>query len=293
MREDKKVLLITASVFPQEKRFLELKDPKRRLRQYLSSLRFYIIHSNLSKIVFCDNSRCEFPRKSMLDLAKRYGKELEILQFNGSEGRIRSRGKGYGEGEIIEYALIHSQLLKEAEYFIKVTGRLKILNLDEIVENMDKTKTYINREVRNFRESKRQGKQMNTVLYGMPKRIYMKEFVDAYKEVWDNHKIYLEHVFYNRIVEKRLSVYNLPRFPVIEGISGTGGNRYQESIGWERHIYNFLCRMFLFNNDLLRNTITYVFDRLIRGVNYGPKSGVINYGLHFATGEKISQIKRS
>lgn len=269
MKKDNKVLLITATILPQEKRFLELKDPKRRLRQYLNSLRFYIIRTNLSKIVMCDNSAYEFPNDKMQTLANRYGKELEILQFRGSERKIRARGKGYGEGEIIEYALTHSRLLKEADFFIKVTGRLRVQNVDQIAANMDMGKTYINREIRDFRASKRQGMQMNTVIYGMPKSVYMSEFVDAYKDVWDIHKVYLEHVFYNRIVENRLNVYNLPLFPVIVGMSGTGGNRYQDKIGWERQFYNLLCRRRLFNNDLLRNSITYIFDILIRGKKDG------------------------
>lgn len=269
MRKDKKVLLITASILPQEKRFLKLKDPKRRLCQYLNSLRFYIIQTNMSHIVMCDNSAYEFPSDKMLALAKRYGKELEILQFSGSERKISSRGKGYGEGEIIEYALTHSRLLKEADFFIKVTGRLKVRNIDQIAAHMDMDKIYINREIRDFRASQKQGLQMNTVIYGMPKSVYMSEFADAYKEVWDIHKVYLEHVFYNRSVENGLNVCNLPFFPVIAGISGTGGNHYQDTIGWERRVYDLLCRRQLFNNDLIRNTITYTFDILIRGIKDG------------------------
>lgn len=260
MREDKKVLLITASIFPQEKRFLELKNPKQRLRQYLNSLRFYIIQTNLTKIVMCDNSIGKFPDEKMIALAKRYGKDFEFLQFKGSEGKIVSRGKGYGEGEIVEYALTHSRLLKEATFFIKVTGRLKVRNIDQIAANMDLDKIYMNREIRNFQAPKKQGRQMNTVIYGVPQNVYMSEFAGLYKAVWDNHETYIEHLFYNKIIKNKLDVYNLPRFPVIDGMSGTMGKPYQESIGWERHIYNLLCKRFLFNNDILRNTVAYLFE---------------------------------
>ena len=110
--EKRAVLLITSSIVPQEKRFLILKEPKQRLSQYLDSLRFYIVHTNLNNIVLCDNSGFNFPVDEMTALAKEYGKKLEIIQFVGDKKKIIENGKGYGEGEIIEYALHHSLLLK-------------------------------------------------------------------------------------------------------------------------------------------------------------------------------------
>ena len=56
--------------------------------------------------------------------------KLESLSFTGNEKRIASCGKGYGEDDIIEYALKHSDLLKEATYFCKLTGWLKVDNIN-------------------------------------------------------------------------------------------------------------------------------------------------------------------
>lgn len=258
--EKRAVLLITSSIVPQEKRFLILKEPKQRLSQYLDSLRFYIVHTNLNNIALCDNSGFNFPVDEMTALAKEYGKKLEIIQFVGDKKKIIENGKGYGEGEIIEYALHHSLLLKKSSYFIKVTGRLKVTNIDQIIERIDLTKIYMNKNIHNFRKSEKSTK-MNTVLYGIPKKIYMAVFVDAYKNVCDKRGIYLEHVFAKRIIENGLIIYNIPHFPVIDGISGSLGNRYQETIGWERCLYELLSRWSLFNCDLLRDTVTYTFDR--------------------------------
>ena len=253
------VLLITASILPQEKRFLKLKEPKQRLKQYLDSLRFYIVHTNITRIVLCDNSGYEFPVENMLALARKYGKKLEIIQFIGNKEKIAVNGKGYGEGEIIEYSLQHSCLLREAKYFIKITGRIKVTNIDKIIEKMDITKVYMNKVIRNFRRPKKET-EIDTILYGIPKGIYATTLADAYMSVCDKRGIYLEHVFYDRIVQNKLVIYNIPQFPIINGVSGTLGNRYQESIGWERCLYELLSRLSLFNCDLLRDTITYIFD---------------------------------
>ena len=259
IEKKKKVLLITASILPQEKRFLKLKEPKQRLKQYLDSLRFYIVQTNITKIVLCDNSGYEFPIENMLALARKYGKKLEIIQFIGNKEKIAVNGKGYGEGEIIEYALQHSRLLREAKYFIKITGRIKVTNIDKIIEKMDITKVYMNKVIRNFRRPKKETK-IDTILYGIPKEIYATTLADAYMSVCDKRGIYLEHVFYDRIVQNKLVIYNIPQFPIINGVSGSLGNRYQESIGWERCLYELLSRLSLFNCDLLRDTITYIFD---------------------------------
>lgn len=246
---------------PQEKRFLKLKDPEQRLQQYMESLRFYIVRTKLSQIVLCDNSDYDFSCADILALAERHGKKLEILRFTGNAKEIIAKGKGYGEGEIIEYALSHSKLLRNAEYFVKVTGRLKVCNIDELVEKMDTSKVYINKEIRNFQRRGKQTSKVSTVLYGIPKKTYITTLGDAYTNVCDKRGIFLEHVFYDRITNDKIAIHNMPRFPAINGVSGSLGDNYQASIGWERNLYDLLSRWHLFNCDLLRDSVTYVFQR--------------------------------
>ena len=52
------------------------------------------------------------------------------------------QGKGYGEGEIIEYALKNSAFLHSEREFIKLTGRITIENLDAIIRKMQPGKMY-------------------------------------------------------------------------------------------------------------------------------------------------------
>ena len=255
------VLLITASILPQEKRFLKVREPRQRLNQYLDSLKFYITKTNITKIVLCDNSGYEFPSADIITLAKKYGKKIEIVQFIGNREKIIVNGKGYGEGEIIEYALANSHLLREAKYFIKITGRIKVTNIDKIIEKMDITKVYMNKVIRNFGKPQKE-KKIDTILYGIPKEIYVAALVDTYMDVCDKRGIYLEHVFYDRIVKSKLVIYNIPQFPVIKGVSGSLGSQYQETIGWERCLYELLSSLFLFNSDPLRDAVTYIFDGL-------------------------------
>lgn len=51
-------------------------------------------------------------------------------------------GKGYGEGEIIEYGLKYSELLRGAAYFCKLTGRLKVENINRFTKLAKMDKSY-------------------------------------------------------------------------------------------------------------------------------------------------------
>ena len=168
------VLLITATILPQERRFVRIKNPEERLDQYMDSLKFYIINTNIRKIVFCDNSGYGFNKEELYLLADRNHKEVEIIQFIGDKNSIEKYGKGYGEGELVKYALENSRLLEETDYFIKVTGRIKVRNINIIKNKIDLNKIYFNKNVGEHQ-------LMDTVIYCIPKKIYIRYFMNAYK----------------------------------------------------------------------------------------------------------------
>lgn len=241
-RETEPVLLLTATILPQDKKYTSLQNAKQRLRQYRDSLRYYIVDTNIRKIVFCDNSGVDFSKEEFFLLADQYNKELEIIQFIGNNSKIAKYGKGYGEGEIIEYALHHSKLLRRADYFIKVTGRLKIRNINLIRGKLDMSKAYFSKMVKKL-------EMVDTVMFCIPKEMYMKWFQNAYKRVNDKDGKYMEWVFNKIIYGKKIKIFNLPYYPVIEGISGTTGKEYQKEFGKAIAFYDLLSKWNLFNCD--------------------------------------------
>ena len=185
MIKEEPVLLITASILPQEKNYIKLRNAKQRLEQYINSIKFYIKHTKIKKIVFCDNSNYRFDTKEIFLLAEKYEKTVEIIHFLGDCEKIAERGKGYGEGEIIKYALKNSNLLEKAYAFIKVTGRIKILNIDDIKNSININKIYFNKSIIEYQA-------IDTVIFCMPKREYAKYFMNVYKKVYDKRGIYIE-----------------------------------------------------------------------------------------------------
>lgn len=234
------VLLLTATIRPQEKRYTALQNQWLRLQQYMESLKYYIVDTNIKNIVFCDNSGVDFNKEELVLLADKYGKELEIIQFIGNRDMIAQYGKGYGEGEIVEYAIHNSRLLKREDYFIKVTGRLKIKNIDVIASKLDINKVYFNKTV-NTEE------MIDTIIYCIPKITYIKWFMDEYKQVNDKAGRCIERIYKEIVYKKEIKFDNLPRYPFIEGISGTTGKKYQKNFGWKRVVYNLLSKWNMLN----------------------------------------------
>lgn len=210
-------LLITGCIDPDPGvPYLEIKDVENRRRQYIESIEFYIKETGIKRIVYCDNSSASEP-EALNELANQRSKEFEWLSFKGDSEKAVTQGKGYGEGEIIKYALDHSALLQEANYFIKVTGRVIVRNIDFLVAFMNANRLYFSRNT---------STNVDTKLYGLPIEMYRKKFLNLYNEVDDKNGKYLENLFSDLIYGERLKIYNYIVFPNVQGVSGSTGKSY-------------------------------------------------------------------
>ena len=210
----------TISPAPQVSQ-LVLRDVEERLKQYEESLHFLLCSQTFSKVVFCENSNFGTERMSYLkDIAKENGAELELLSFQGNVEKACVHGKGYGEGEIMDYVFSHSELIRTEAYFVKLTGRLKVDNIKTIVRRINQQRTYFNipnRTIRNF---------YDTRLYGMPTKQFKDCFLNSYDKVMDERGIFLEMVYTQILQECNIQVHNFPRYPRVVGVSGSGGTVY-------------------------------------------------------------------
>ena len=128
---------MTATVVPNGTKYTYLQDPETRKSQYLEAIDFYL-RETAYDIVFCENTGANLFDE--IESQEKYGR-LEYLTFYGND-YDKSLGKGYGEARIIEYAIRNSQRLKSADFVIKITGRVKILNLYELAHIVSKKSRY-------------------------------------------------------------------------------------------------------------------------------------------------------
>ena len=193
-----------------------------RLSQYLDSIDYAISHyETISEIVFCENTNFIFNYKPLQEKALKYGKKLEIVSFNGDYLNIQKKGKGYGEGEIIRYALNNSEILLKCDFFYKLTGRLIVKNMDKIVFTTNSDNSFIYHPKTIYKIPK---DHIETFFYKVNKKLYLEHLADAYEQVEESIFQYLEHIFY-----KRLSSHGIRSFryaPLLSGFSGTSGESY-------------------------------------------------------------------
>ena len=130
--ENNLVILLTGTINPNSFSNLTIKNPEIRRQQYLDAIKFYLKHTKF-KIVFTENSGDQ-----LKNFPTQPGR-IEYLSFE-SAPIIPDRGKAYKEMEIIDFALQNSSFLREAKSVVKITGRLKVLNIKMLSRKFIKLK---------------------------------------------------------------------------------------------------------------------------------------------------------
>lgn len=204
---------------------LVLTNSNERLKQYIEAIKKVLKSHNIKKVIFCDNSNSKIDISNINYMAKQYNKEIEFFTFSGDKKKVLENGKGFGEGEIIDYILKNSKLIKQEDYFIKITGRLYVENIDKIIYHMDKKYNYFNKSS--------VGKKCNMVdtrFYGVKISDYNRYLRKAYESVDDRNGKFLEHIFYNVLKQYKVNSRNMPFYPRISGQSGSMGILYKTGI---------------------------------------------------------------
>lgn len=218
-------LLLTSCVYVSAP-FVELNVPANRVELILESINQWINIAGNLFIVICDGSGYDFTK----DVAEKFPQaKIECISFKNDAASVAAYGKGYGEGEIIKYALEHSEYLKRADFFVKCTSKLWVKNFPEILKRWNnKFQCQFGlarpKSIRNAKPA-----FVDTRFYIIKKDIYIEYFSNAYKNVRDQDGYYLENCFKDVILNKnmRLSsiLFSIP--PLIEGVAGTTGETYK------------------------------------------------------------------
>lgn len=247
-------ILLTATVSVGGMTHTKLVDSNTRRQQYVDAVNYYLNQTKFN-VVICNNSGNDF---SIFE-GETYRKDrFEYIYYQGNSFNP-CLGKGYGEYDIIKYAMTHSRLLREAKNVIKITGRIIIQNITEIVAFTDmlllypKRKMYIN-IVYNKEESV---ETVDSKCFICAKDI-IADIVRNDNPVDDSHQYYLETYLYDYLAKNQIMHY--PTFApfVVEGYSGTFNTPYfKEKWGRKERIYyarNF-CKLMTRTIPLKANTV--------------------------------------
>ena len=132
------ILIMTATLNPPDGvPNLKRVDHVLRRMDYMDALRFYLGLPDevLDRIVFLENSAGDLSDLQQLAREEGKRKQVEFISFQGLDFPP-AYGRAYGEFKMLDYGFQNSKLLQvldETECFWKVTGRLKVLNLQKLI----------------------------------------------------------------------------------------------------------------------------------------------------------------
>lgn len=212
------ILLLTGCINPQGMSYTSISNQEERRRQYEKAIHFYLDNTSYD-IVFVENSGTDISDSFQKE---KDSEKIEFLSFNGNTNK--TRGKGYGECEIIQYALNNSRLLKlsKDKVIVKITGRLIIKNIKSLIKlhrcifNKRTTICSINSEL-TFPDSR----------IIIASEDFYRELVNRKELINDSEGVFFEHVLCKVLREAIQFPYSpFLIIPQIEGVSGSTGEKY-------------------------------------------------------------------
>jgi hypothetical protein len=220
-------VLLTATILPNPRAIGNVKDPQVRLTQYLGVLRHMVRYRReFERIVFCDNSGVDLTAvRDIGRWAADRGVQVEVHAVPMPDLSV-FRGKGWGEGLIIKWALENVASLRCTQAFMKVTGRYMVRNLREVTSAIG-TEAVSHPDLKfvcqTFTASPRP--HMRTEFFWSDADFYRTHLMDAYQEVDDDQGVHLEHAMAGRLLrlccQNRIGV--APMKVLVQGASGSSG----------------------------------------------------------------------
>lgn len=206
---------------------VSLKDENARIRLTLKSIEKWLAISPDLRFVLCEGSNFDFSRIVLENFPQA---NIECLFFENNKHLVRLHGKGFGEGEIVNYALANSLYLKESEYFAKCTAKLWVENFLDCLKGWNGTflcKGYFS-DVFSFKRT--QFSYVDTRFYLVNKSFYLEYLASAYLNVGGESGLSLEHCFRDVILKENLSSVMFTVPPVICGVGGGSGLYYKNNL---------------------------------------------------------------
>lgn len=224
-------ILISSSITPHDTG-VKLSNPQQRLFHAIESIENWLRVAPDSHVVLCDGSGFDF--RPVVEERFPWAK-IECLSFENNRNRIAEFGRGFGEGEIIRFALQRSKYLNQANAFAKCSSKLWVENYAECLAQFQGECLFSGVFNNAFSLTKKiEMVQVDTRFYIIDSAFYLRHFMEAHREIGKTPGFGLEDSFFSILQSLGQQRYLFSVPPVIRGVGGGTGTYYKES--WHRII---------------------------------------------------------
>lgn len=237
----KHILLMTATITPENSPLLVRTDPVQRLHDYERALEFYVgsIGKPLYGIVFVENSDSDI--SSLRAIADRFGVS-DRIEFVANYGKqsYPGRDRAYGEFKLLDYAMANSALVagaRDEAVIWKITGRYLVLNLATMIRSAPKRfDVYVDMRNHPLR-------WMDLRFMGWTYIGYDRVFAGLTDkiEAEPNEPVMREYV--PTLSDKALIVQRFRSTPLVDGIRGWDNRQYFSGGAKVKHYVRVVARM--------------------------------------------------
>jgi len=230
------VLITTANNPPSGMPFLQMTNPVARTIAAKAALYFWV-SQGIEQVVLADATGTNLLTDAEMTLLDESETRIEQINYRQASDSVLAKGKGYGEGKLIEYALGNSELLAREQYFFKCTGKLYVRNFPSIAATV-KANNIGNFFWKYMGDGTFPEPWADCRFYYTSKSFFKSHLLPAYLESDDKALITCEYHLH-KALDRDIKIGRGHR-PLISGYAGGTGEPYFDA-GLGALDYNFPC----------------------------------------------------
>lgn len=211
-------VLITSAINVSAKKTI-LSDADQRLRKTIAAINHWRKTPLVTTVIVCDGSGFDLSGHVRTHNERGAQAPCEFLSFNNDQAKVLALGKGYGEGEIVKYAMENSRVLRESHAFAKCTAKLWLSNFPDCVSHF-RSKAVFDYGGR-FHPV-----YLDTRFYLTEIEFFRAHLINAYQKVDEEQGYNLEHAYRDALSGFKLSEIAMYPTPRVFGTSGSMNKEY-------------------------------------------------------------------
>lgn len=217
-------LLLSSSVIAYDKG-VRLQDTHARIHHAVEAVERWLAIDPKLPIVICDGSSYDFSKEMQVKFPTA---NIECLHFENDQHSVREFGRGYGEGEIVKFAIRRSLTIKKYGCFAKCSSKLWVDNFKACLSFWNGKLLCKGVFLDAFSPLKKINlNYIDTRFYISNTDFYIEYLIDAHQGINVSKGHGLEECFRDILIQRKLHHVLMPIYPIIGGVGGGTGKYYR------------------------------------------------------------------